>query len=138
MLIRRQYVRFATPVQIRLIRLRYINRILIPLVNGRADLGMYFHVSPRLPDEERLTLVGFFHQQIAMEVASGNEAQTVLASQNPEGDALPLIFDNGVLAQGAGDPTDWAWILGKVQALRDLKNHIFRRSLTDQCLKLFQ
>ncbi len=118
----RQYVALATPHQVRRIRLRYINRILLPLVDGRVDLSTYFNDFPRLPDEERLTLVSFLHQHAAMEVATGNQVHIVLTSQRPECDEVAIIFDNGVAAEETGEPDDWAWILSKIQALRILKN----------------
>lgn len=134
----RLYVQLASPVQIRLIRLRYINRMLIPMVDGRVELDAYFRVAPRLPDEERLVLAGFLHQNAAVEVKTGNQAQIVLTSQNPEGESLPVIFDNSVTSTEIGEPENWGWIASRIQTLRELKNHIFSRSLTDQCLNLFQ
>lgn len=134
----RIYVSLAAPVQIRLVRLRYINRILLPLVDGKVILGDYFRVAPRLPDEERMSFLGFVHQHVTEEPGTGNQAHTVFASQNLEQGQLPVIFDNSVLALETGDVDNWPWIEGKIRSLRSLKNHIFERSLTEQCLNLFQ
>lgn len=38
----------ASPVQIRTIRLRYINRILLPLTNGSVELEDYFEIGSSL------------------------------------------------------------------------------------------
>jgi hypothetical protein len=35
-------------------------------------------------------------------------------------------------------PQEWNWILAKIQSLRDLKNRVFKNTLTDTCLNLFQ
>ena len=134
----RLYVKIASPVQVRVIRLRYINRILLPLTDGRVDLDEYLKVGPKLPDEERLAFGGFLNQQVAIEKGTGHQAVTVLTTQPVEGDKLPLIFDNSVTASEPREPTDWPSILQNIQSLRDLKNHIFERTLTAKCLNLFR
>ena len=134
----RLYIELAKPVQIRLIRLRYINRILLPTVAGRVQLDDYFTIAPRLPEEEKLTLVGFLNQHTAEEVETGNQVNIILTAQLPEGDRLPVIFDNAVTAPKPGEPEDWSWISSRIQVLRDLKNRIFRSALTKTCLDLFR
>ncbi|MFP4172721.1 MAG: TIGR04255 family protein [Candidatus Hydrogenedentota bacterium] len=134
----RQFVEFAKPVQVRVIRLRYVNRLPLPLTEGTVDLDAYLRVGPRLPDEERLTFSGFLNQHKAVERETGNEVRTVLTSRKPESGALPVIFD--ITASKAVDmePDDWAMISSTIQSLRDLKNRVFYHTLTEQCLKLFQ
>ena len=134
----RLFVGLALPVQIRLIRLRYINRILLPLTNGRVELDDYLKLGPRLPDEDRLTFAGFLNQHSAVEADTGNRVNIVLTTQPPEQGMLPLIFDIEAASTGNGEPSDWPWILSRIQSLRSLKNRIFRNTLTEQCLKLFQ
>lgn len=134
----RLYASLASPIQIRLLRLRYINRILLPMVNGRVRLEKYFKVAPRLPDQANLTFVGFLNQHAAVEVDTGHQVNIVLTAQIPQGDKLPVIFDNCVTAVASGEPEDWAWIVAKIQALRSLKNRIFKESLTETCLNLFR
>lgn len=134
----RLFVGLASPVQIRAIRLRYINRILLPLTNGRVDLEEYLKRSPRLPDEERLTFAGFLDQHAVVEANTGNQAIIILTTQPPAGDQLPLIFDIEAASAGNAEPEDWSWIRARIQSLRSLKNHIFVNTLTDKCLKLFQ
>lgn len=134
----RQFMALTAPVQIRFIRLRYINRILLPMVGQRIDLGKYLKIGPRLPDENKLTFVGFLNQHNMMEVATGNHATIVLSTQVIENGMLPLIFDNSVMSLGPESPDNWPWILAKIQSLRNLKNLIFECTLTPECLKLFQ
>lgn len=132
------FVGIASPVQIRVVQLRYINRILLPLTGGRVELNKYFKLSPKLPDENKLQFAGFLNQHTAVEVDTDRQVNIVLASQPPEKEKLPIIFDICVTSAGATTAKDWTWILAEIQSLRDLKNRIFRNTLTKKCLNLFQ
>jgi uncharacterized protein (TIGR04255 family) len=132
------FASITSPVQIRVVRLRYINRILLPLINRRVELERYLKVGPRLPDEDRLQFAGFLNQHVAVEVDTGHQVNIVLTSQPPENDRLPIIFDICVASAETVEPENWAWLLTKTQSLRHLKNRIFRHTLTEQCLNLFQ
>ena len=134
----RTFVGLATPKHVRGIRLRYINRILLPLVDGKVDLTHYLELGPRLPDEENLTFTGFLIQQTAIDRKTGNQSTTVLTTQPIEGGRLPIILDNSVGCIGSGEPAAWDWILTKILSLREFKNRIFRKTLTPECLNLFQ
>jgi len=134
----RLFLGFAAPVQVLVVRLRYINRFLIPLVDGRIDLDVYLKLGPRLPDENKLTLVGFLHQHSAAEADTGNRVNIILTAQPPEYDKLPIILDIEAFRPGNGEPSNWTEIQSKIQSLRRLKNAVFENSLTDQCLNLFQ
>jgi uncharacterized protein (TIGR04255 family) len=132
------YVDLLNPVQVRQIRVRYINRILLPMTERRVDLDHYFTVAPHLPDEDRLELVGFLNQHVAVETATGNQVSTVLTAQPPEDNWLPVIFDNSAVNSEPCEPDNWSRISERIQALRVLKNHVFMRTLTTPCLALFQ
>jgi len=134
----RLYVDVAAPVQVRLIRLRYINRILLPLTQGAVALDTYFSVGPRLPDDASLTFVGFVDQHRAVERETNSQVQTVLMNQPQEDERLPVIFDNTVLREERCEPEDWARIADRLAGLRRLKNHVFERTVTPECLRLFQ
>jgi uncharacterized protein (TIGR04255 family) len=131
------YVGLASPIQIRRVSLRYINRILLPRA-GRLDLNEYLKIGPRLPDEDKLALAGFFTQHVALEESTGHQATMVMASQPAEGDKLPIIFDICVSNPGVLTPEDWPSILASIVSLRGLKNRIFGNTLTQRCLRLFQ
>lgn len=131
------FVETAKPVLGRAVRLRYINRIRLPLIDGEVNLSNYLKIAPRLPDEQRLKLGGFLTQQSVIEASSGNQANIVLATQAREGNALPIIFDIEAVTDMASELGDWAAISGKIQSLRLLKNLVFRDSLTQKCLSLF-
>ncbi len=134
----RSFLGLAAPIQVLVVRLRYINRFLIPLVDGRVDLDEYLELGPRLPDENKLTLAGFLHQHSAAEADTGNRVNIILTAQPQEYDKLPIILDIEAFRPGNGDPSNWTEIQSKIQSLRLLKNAVFENSLTDQCLNLFQ
>jgi len=134
----RLFVELTSPVQIRIVRLRYINRIMLPLVEGRVEMGNYFEISPKLPEAKKLRFSGFVNQHTAVEVETGHEATIVLASQPPEDGKACIIFDICVGSAETGTPDDWPWILSKIQSLRGLKYRIFKNSLSEKCLNLFQ
>jgi uncharacterized protein (TIGR04255 family) len=134
----RIYVGLASPVKIREIRLRSINRILLPLGTQPIQLEQYFRIEPRLQIDDKLTCVSFLNHQIAVEAGTNHLVTTVLAGQPPEGNHAPILFDNYVAAVEPGQPEDWPWILAKILALRALKNRVFRNTLTEKCLNLFQ
>lgn len=136
----RIFTTLASPIQVRQIRLRYINCLLLPASSGHdsLDLNDYFIVGPSLPDETQLEIVGFLNQSAAVEVETGNKVNTVLAAQPVEGDKLPVIFDIAAQNDIPVAIDDWEKILDTIQALRRLKNLIFCKSLTQTCLNLFQ
>jgi uncharacterized protein (TIGR04255 family) len=132
------FIAIATPVQMRAVRLRYINRIMIPMTESRLDLEDYLKIGPRLPDEKRLTFTGFLDQHSAVETATGNQVSSVLTTLIPVNGLLPLIFDITVESPGAAEVEKWDWLLARIQSLRDLKNLVFRNTLTERCQNLFQ
>lgn len=132
------FVSLTAPIQVRSVQLRYINRISLPATSGRVQLDDYLKIGPPLPREDNLTFVGFLNQQLALEEETGNTANVVLTTQPHEGDKLPIIFDICVANNGAAEPEDWPWILARILSLRALKNRIFRNTLTERCLSLFQ
>jgi|SRR6266853_43541 len=134
----RLFLGLCAPVQITLIRLRYINRFKLPTVQGKVNLDDYLEVGPHLPDEEMLTFAGFLNQHTSVEIATNNLVNTVLTSQPPEGEFIPIIFDNAATATGPHETDDWPWIQSTITSLRRLKNHVFEKTLTAKCLNLFQ
>lgn len=134
----RIYVDLAKPSEVRQIRLRYINRILLPMPDNRVDLDRYLKLGPRVPDEDKLLLVSFLNQYTALEATTGLGVNVTLTLQPEEGGKLPIIFDNSVISPGAGAPENWAGLLERIKALRGLKNRVFANTLTQECLALFQ
>ena len=131
------FLNLISPVQLRVVRLRYINRILLPLTNGQVELDQYLKMNLR-PADNKLMMTGFLNQYAAVEKETGHEVNVVVTSQPPDNDRLPIIFDNCVACAAKVQPQDWTWILAKIQSLRDLKNRVFKNTLTETCLNLFQ
>ena len=132
------FVGLAAPVQVREVRLRYINRLPLPTVEGRVDFDDYLKIGPHLPDEKKLHFIGFFNQHVAVDVETGHQVTILLTMQPPEKDVVPLIFDIDTVSRGNAEPNDWPWILSKLVALRSLKNQVFANTLTNACLNLFR
>lgn len=132
------YRAVAKPIQIRAVQLRYINRILLPMPDGPLDLDDYFKSGPQLPEGSGLTFTGFLNQSSAVERETGYLVTTVLTAEQPQEGKLPVIFDNTVRATRSTQSSDWSGLEATLRALRDLKNRVFRNTLTDTCLNLFQ
>lgn len=132
------YRQLVAPISVQTLRLRYINRILLPLDGGRVDLGAYLTSQPALPAEDRLTLSGFVNQYSATDAVTGHQLTVVLAAQPPEDDKLPVILDNTASASGEWDPMDWSALARVLESLRNLKNVIFFETVKQPCLDLFR
>ena len=134
----RLYVDLVAPVQIRAVRLRTINRILLPLTANTVDLDEFLTIGPRLPDEDSLALSGFLSQQAAVEKRTGHQVNLVLTAQPPAGEKLPVILDITVASQSTADPADWPKILAVTGSLRTLRNRTFFNTLTAKCIELLR
>lgn len=133
-----QYVQISSAIQIKMLRLRYINRLLLPLGGGLVRLEDYLTLGPRMPDYEGLQYLGFLHQNIAIEPSSGHQANMVLATQPIVDNSLPILFDITVAAAMSVPAEDWASVEKKVGSLRVLKNRIFKATLTPRCVAQYQ
>jgi len=132
------FVKIAAPVEVRMVQLRYINRILLPMSGGKLEMEDYLKICPQLPDDERLEFLGFLNQHTAVEKDTGNQVNIVLAAQPVENEKLPVIFDITAAHQLATEPKNWGKILTAIKSLRDLKNLVFHNTLTETCISLFQ
>ena len=135
------YREVAEPVILRQVCLRYINRLLLPLAEGRLSLGKYLKNPPVLAtpaDGEPFSFVEFVHQHQMAALESKTLVSVVLASQPLESANLPLIFEIVAMRSGDFNPADHAAFEVALQSLRHLKNNVFENTLTPECLKLFQ
>ena len=143
----RLYVDLVAPVQMRAIRLRYINRIVLPMAANTIDLDEFLKIGRGFPDQDKLVFSGLFIQQTAIEKDTGAEVNLVLRGQtpkvetlavNPKVETLEVILDITVAAAVRSEETDWANMQPVVASLRRLKNRIFAGTLTIKCMELFQ
>lgn len=78
------FLELAAPVQIRKVGLRMINRILLPMEDGRVNFGDYLETPPRLPATGlKLGVIGFLDQQVAFDEETGNQVNIVKTSEVP-------------------------------------------------------
>jgi uncharacterized protein (TIGR04255 family) len=132
------FLSLAEPSAIYLIRLRFINRILIPHQNGLVDLDQYLVGVPSINIPNTI-LETFLTQVSGVVQGSQNNFQTALYGQPLEATTAPVIFDNTVFWKGSSqDVKNWDWILEKIKALRELKNQVFYNTLTQKCLDIYQ
>jgi uncharacterized protein (TIGR04255 family) len=139
------YADLVSPVAICQIRLRFINRIVLPLVDGFVDPNEYLCLGPKLPEELSLELVSVLNQYTAVDRATGHEADVRMVIEQPERPAfprsrqsLPIIFDIAGINRRSADPQAWENIETTIRALRRMVNTIFWSSLTERCLNLFR
>lgn len=130
--------RIAHPVQIRKIGLRYINRLLLPTTDGAVELNDYLRTAPHLPDEDTLRFLGFLNQHLAVDLTTGNLVNMTLLMEEREGDRQPIILDIETSDVHPRSPDEWPKIREAILVLRGLKNRVFKRTLTETCLNLFQ
>jgi uncharacterized protein (TIGR04255 family) len=132
-----QFRTLADPARIRRISLRYVNRLLFPINNGMVKLSDNLKQAPKLPEETGLSFAGFLHQHQAIEEGTGNQVAIVLASQPEEAGALPIVLDIAASRDCRPDPENWEEIAVIIASLRDLKNRVFKNSLTTTCLNRY-
>ncbi|MGQ0765945.1 MAG: TIGR04255 family protein [Gemmatimonadota bacterium] len=133
-----EYRELVRPTKVRKLRMRYINRIMLPASpGGSVELTDYLVVR-RLSDPDSFVLTGFLDHHSAIERASQNVVNTVLTGLPLEGNRFPVIFDNSAEAVFVTEPDEWPSIEKKLQELRDLTNRVFRTVVTEKCLSLFQ
>ncbi len=132
------FVDVTKPLQVRALRLRFINRILLPAEDGQVKLETYLKIGPRLPDEDRMGLEGFMARNAAFDKETGVRVVTLMASQPVENDQLPVILDIEVTDDSIVAPDNWEVIAKRVEVLRELKNRVFKGTLEEECLAMFQ
>src|ERR1700686_5337353 len=134
----RLFFELTAPVRVRRVALRYINRILIPMQVGRIPLDQYLTLGPRLPEDDQLTYFGFLNQYAAVEPTTQNAITMTLTSQPIESGQLPVILDIEARREIGAQPDNWKELCDVILSLRKLKNRVFKRTLSAECLNLFR
>ena len=132
-----KYCELVFPIRSRLIRLRYVNRFMLNFDEAMLGIDEYLSSPPQTADPNRLAMTGFLNQYSAVEPATGNQTFTVITMEPPNGNKVPIIFDNMVASQSFFEPNDWPGIRDNILELRELKNYVFERTLTQKCRNLF-
>jgi uncharacterized protein (TIGR04255 family) len=139
------FVDLVSPVTVRRVGLRYINRILLPPVDDIVHLNDYLYIESRLPDEVLLKFTSVLNEYSAVEEGTSNEVKVRIVINEHENrpwlrdnQPLPVIFDIACSDRSSVDPQVWENIESTIISLRRMGNAIFRSSLTEQCLGLFR
>jgi uncharacterized protein (TIGR04255 family) len=123
--------------QIVRIGVRYINSVLVPLVDGKINLEDFFTVDLPGPKQHGFTYSNFMEHSVLEDPETKLGINWIFAQQ-PSNDPskLPIILDIDIFALGAraqeDDPTKM-W-----ETMRKLKNRIFFGSFTTRGLELFK
>ncbi|MGH9420826.1 MAG: TIGR04255 family protein, partial [Thermoanaerobaculia bacterium] len=141
----RLFVDLVAPVAVVQIRLRFINRIPLPMGEGPPDLNEYLKPGPKLPEGLSLELTSILNQYTAIDAATGDEVNVRIVIDEHEMPpklskkrSLPVIFDVAGLHRDSADPQVWENIEATILALRGMVSAVFWSSLTERCLNLFR
>lgn len=115
--------------------MRYINRLDIPL--GAPDARHFINVYPQLPEFDRssprtFALTSTF---VLEEEGLGVTLQSATV-ESPVPKCTSLVIDIDVFAE-SDLPMRYDMWESKLKKMREVKNHIFERSITDDARKLF-
>lgn len=116
---------------------RFLNRILVPLHEGRVELDDYFAVGTKDPHDETLFFLSFISHQRFLDSKTGFGANINLTMQQTEREHLPVILDIDVFTQEPGHLAA-AEPFSILTTMREVKNRLFLRSLTPKALELFK
>lgn len=134
----RLYAEFARPTKVSALRLRYINRIEVPVESGHVELDAYFKAGTQLPSVAGTRFAGFLNQYSLVEQDTGHNAKIVLAAQDIVDEKLVVILDIRVASETAIEPENWEEIQSVLLSLRMLKNNVFVDMITEQCQALYR
>ncbi len=129
------YVSIASPEVITRVALRYINRIEIPF-SSLKDFGEYLTALPQIPPELPTEISSFLTRLVMPEPALGATAIIAQALEPViNQDIVPVILDIDVFKEGEFDiDSKEAW--DTIDKLRNFKNDIFFKSITEQTKEL--
>lgn len=132
-----QYLKIAKPISVSRIALRYINRIELPM--PFSDFKEYIRTAPEVAIGIPQGLAGFFVRLVIPNEQIGATAIVIETIEpiRPDTNKLPLIFDLDVFKSVSMEP-DTGKIWAMLNQLREYKNLIFDKSLTDKTKELFK
>ncbi|MBU2620913.1 MAG: TIGR04255 family protein [Proteobacteria bacterium] len=130
------YFNIAKPLKITRVALRYINRIEMPL--PLKDFSEYILTVPVVAPELPQALAQFFMRLVIPKPDIDAVAVINQTMEIPEkGQRLPFIFDIDVFKEtGYSGNEEAMW--NEFEKLRDFKNEVFFKSITEQAKDLFK
>lgn len=129
------FIELCEPLLVRKVSIRMINKVLLPVENGKVALQDFLKIPPRLPQTDySLDFTGFFEQHAFSDHSTGNKGTIIKTVNGVDSASAPLILDTEVSHNGEIEPKDWEAIDARLASLRSLKNQIFKNTLQDRCL----
>jgi len=128
------YREVARPERVTRLALRYINRIAIPL--PITDFSEWVRTTPEIAPGLPQNLQSFFMRLEIPYEPIGGLAIVTETIERPEGNRLPFLLDINVITRGDLS-TDDPYVWDAFDRLRDFKNEIFFKSVTDRAKELF-
>lgn len=133
------YVKAAKPLKIQRLGLRYINSIELPF--PFKELKDYILTGPEIAPEVSYPIMNYVMQIVLQNAEIGARAivnQNIQPVINKNGiEVLPLIFDIDVM-KGVNSNLNDDHIWAIFENLRNFKNEIFIKSLTEKAKELFK
>lgn len=130
------YTDILTPKLVTRIAVRYINRLKLPLFV--EDLSEYFTMLPEIPDDLPKSVSSYLTKIVLVDEQTGIMANVTQALEpNIQPKHIPIIFDIDVYREGTFQPDDpKIWQI--FEGLREMKNRIFFRYITEKTVELFK
>jgi uncharacterized protein (TIGR04255 family) len=130
------YWETCQPIDVSRIAVRYINRLLLPDLQG--EFSHYLAAPPALPNGMPPFVSGFVSRVVIHDPDSRITAAVVQALEPPlEGRYVPVILDIDVFQQDVSNLSPDA-ILARFEQLREMKNRVFFGSITDTTLEMLK
>lgn len=133
-----RYLSVAEPETVQRLGLRYINRLPIPLDDQPVDFKDYIRTTPEIAPEVPQELLAFSMRLVIPSTDRTSLATLIQVMEPPVPGSgiLPLIFDIDAFKQEAFEPrSETIW--EAFESLREFKNQIFYKSITDKTKRLF-
>lgn len=131
-----RYVAMFRPESVTRVALRYINRLELPL--PVADFREYVLTGPEIAPELPQGLRAFF---MRLELLNESHSAIALVSETlqpvTEDGRLPFIFDIDAIREATFEPQSTG-IWDAFEQLREYKNEIFFKSMTEKAKELFK
>jgi len=130
-----QYKKVATPVLITRVALRYINNLNIPM--PIRDFSDFLTAPPTVPDGLPQGVGSFLTRVIIHETSIGANGIITQALEQVVTDFAPIILDIDVFKlQPEGINEEEAW--DAIEKLRNFKNQIFFKSITNKLKEMYK
>lgn len=132
------YTKHLPKISFRRAALRYINELPIPIGAEGLDFDEYLTTGPKFPEEMGNTVGAFLGRiEIVLESIDVHVMAIQSCEELAKDGCIKVILDNDVYRESIGDFTESdLWTL--FDKLRDVKNTMFFKSLTEKALRHFQ